>query len=330
MVIVLSLLFASFLSLQPVEALNIYLNKVAIVDKPIFVLSDVATIVSSDTLHRSRFENLELDATPERLTLYPVRIIKERIDSRIEGQVIIIGSRIGIIPLELIPRKDVWFYQELLEYLDTVEADKSGRLELEIITFPHLPSGEKPGHKYPGQVASESVPPGEPVFKLLKFHKFQDHLVGEIEISYRIPGMDNYSGSLRAWIHHFLPVARAKKNLEPNQVLTEKNLYFVEEDISLSHRKYLLATDNPETFRITTRLAEGSLIYRSQLQRNMTIRAGDTLTITFLKPGLMIKVPGKALGSGIINDTIEVMPSDSRERFLGYILAAREVIVEIP
>ncbi len=315
-------LFSLFLLLGSgwTDAATIYLKEVALIDGPELILSELAIVVTPDTELKNRLTDLKLGAAPESLTLLPVRAVKDAVESRIKGELFIVGARISLIPLKIIPREEAWFYEELLDFLGEkgAERNRRERIVIEMITFPSLPprGGETHGAD---EISAEPV-----------FESVRGPLAGEVEIKYRIPGVVKAAGSFRIRVRSFLPVARTRINLEAKQKLVRRNLYYPEKEIIPSEGEILSESDYPEAYETTVRITKDSPIYLKYLRKELAVRAGDQVTVYFVKPGLKVRLSGRALGSGALGDSLRVRPDASGKRFTGHISGDREVTVEIP
>jgi flagella basal body P-ring formation protein FlgA len=162
---------------------------------------------------------------------------------------------------------------------------------------------------------------------------FQNLPAGTMQLEYRIvaPELANSAvvgGTLRLWVHHFLPVARAAVDLTANWEMSQDVLTFSEEDVSLSRSTFVLRGEEISGYRILASIRRGERIEVEKLQRVPAIRAGDKVTINFVRPGLLISLPGRALRSGAIGELIDVRPDAANRRLRARISARGEVFVE--
>ena len=135
-------------------------------------------------------------------------------------------------------------------------------------------------------------------------------------------------GSFRIWIHHFLPVARAAVDIQAGRSLTEDALSFSTEDVSLLRSSFVLQGEAVEGYTTIACLRRGERIDGQRLQRVPAVRAGDRVMITFSRPGLTVRVPGRALRSGSVGDAIDVRPESSTKRIQAWIAGKGEVFIE--
>lgn len=303
------------LALSLVEAQSVYLHKAAFLSKESFTLGELATVVAPDPLLESRLRSLELGASPRAMALFPLAEIRRRIEQAFSGQVDLIGSRVSLIPAGAAPEGQQWFFERLLAFLDEQDGGMEGRLEIELVSQPQLRSAQ--------------MEAGTVEFFLQQSRRAQNRLAGAAQVSFRISGKAAMeSGILSIWVHHFLPVARAARNLKAGEPLTEREIEYTVEDISLLSGKFLAAGDAIGSVRTTAPISQGALIDPGRLVRHYLVKAGDTVTVVFLRPGLSVSLPGKAYGSGSQGDTVEVRPLVSQKRFSGRISDSGEVLVE--
>ncbi len=311
-------------------ALTIYLNRIAYPQGNQVTLGEIATITGAGPAVENRLKEQELRFLCERLTLLPVRSVLETVRpgaSRMSEQIILIGERVALIPSNMAAEAMatpgvVQIYTELLQVINTLETDRRGRIELEFITFPaslSSPSGSNREEVY------EQL-----TLRVVRAGRVQGHLAGKawLDLEYVDSSGARRRGNVTLWIHQFLPVARAATDLLPGQPLGERLLEYRDEDISMIQDGFLLEGSVPELFRTAVRVAAGTRINRTMLRKIYAVRAGDTVLIHFLRPGLQVSLPGRAFGSGSVGDMVEVKPRDSNRRFLGRIISKKEVLVE--
>ncbi len=320
---------------------TVYLHKSALLEDPRYTLGQVASVISSDPAQARFLDQLPLGPMPARPMLLPARIIQERVAS-IVGEVVVIGSRVALLPAGAIPKGGQWFFSALLSYIDSQDTLKTGRIEIEMLKPPVLPDSSDSAVEAQGMasgwedriVFETNKSPYGSGYRSLSFAK--GFPAGQMELTYKIlsprgddlPQSRNLEGSFRIWVHHFVPVARAKFDLPADQVLGEEKLTFNEDDISLLRSSFLTEEDTPGQYRTTAPIRQGERIERDRLQRFLAVRAGDRITITFVRPGLQISLPGRAFRSGSFGDLIDVRADLTGKRFEGRITAAGEVSVE--
>jgi flagella basal body P-ring formation protein FlgA len=155
---------------------------------------------------------------------------------------------------------------------------------------------------------------------------------GSMRIGYRVPASaedpPSPEGTFRIWIHHFLPVARARRDLPGDYPLDEQAMLFAEEDISLLQSSFFLQGETPGAYKTSAPVRQGELIRGDLLQRLPAVRAGERVIISFTRPGLRVTLPGRALRSGGVGDLISVRLEATAKRLDGRITARGEVLVE--
>ena len=322
-------------------AVTVYLHKSALLEDQHYTLGQVASVFSSDPAQARLLDQLPLGPIPARPMLLPARIIQERVAS-IVGEVVVIGSRVALLPRGAIPKGGQWFFSALLSYIDSQDTLKQGRIEIEMLKSPMLLESSDSAVEAQGMasgwedriVFETSRSPYSSGYRSSSSAK--GFPAGQMEITYKIlsprgddvPRPRNLEGSFRIWIHYFLPVARARFDLPADQSLSEEVLTFNEEDISLLRSSFLTEQDTLVQYRTTAPIRQGERIERDRLQRFLAVRAGDRITITFVRPGLQISLSGRAFRSGSFGDLIDVRADLTGKRFQGRITAAGEVSVE--
>jgi flagella basal body P-ring formation protein FlgA len=321
-------------------AVNVYLHDSALLEGDSYTLGEVAALQSSDPGRSATLAAVPLGSTPNRLTLLPARVIRERLAPAVEGQVFVIGGRVALLPRAAVPEGQERFFANLLSFIDRSDPGKDGRIELELLSTPTVPSSAAsllaPGwqdrvvFELGGSAEGRWLRPGDSERRLP---------AGQMEVSYRLlspgaaapsgyPAREQPGGSFRVWLHRFVPVARAKTNLPSGYVLNEEVVLFSEEDLSLLPGGYLTRSVPLESYRTAAPIAGGAMIEINRLQRNLAVRAGDRIMIVFARPGLSVSLPGRALRSGSAGDIVEVRPERAAKRFQGRVASEGEVLVE--
>jgi flagella basal body P-ring formation protein FlgA len=320
MILVLGLLLQLLAISQPLGALDIYLNRVAHLAQPEFSLGEVATVVSSDGRTRSLLESLRLGETPEHLTLLPVRLIRAQVEAGRGDRgdrgdrVFFIGDRIALIPRAVVAEQEAWFYEQLLRDLDRNLVRKEGRVEIELLTRPPL----------------STLDAGPVSFELTGAQAALDYPAGTIPIRYRLQSTPDKAGVFRVLVHHFLPVARAARELKAGEIIAADDLVFEELDLAERPGSYLTTADFDAPHRVHLAAKRGTLIRRFQVSRVMAVQAGAEVKLCFRSQGLLVSVPGRAAGSGIVGEAVEVRVAGTQRPFTGIITALKEVTIELP
>jgi flagella basal body P-ring formation protein FlgA len=333
------LLLILLLPLVRPGALSIYLHKSAFLEGEDYTLGEVAAIVSQDPAAAAVLEQLPLGATPKRITLLPGTAIRSRVASAVDGEFFVIGGRVALLPGAVVEAQQKRFFERFLRFIDSRDTLKQGTIEIELLSVPLIGRGGGDGFAPRATLATlASGWEDRIVFDVENYRTAGDSgkLAGQMQIGYRVlspdgdqgAGGQSVGGSFRVWIHHFLPVARAAQDLSAGRLLNDELVYFSPEDISVLSSRYLLPGDPLDGYRTTAPITSGALIEPNRLQRDLAVRAGQRITIVFVRPGLRIAAQGRALRSGGMGDTIEVRPVDTGKRFTGRISGAGEVLVE--
>jgi len=336
------LLLILLLPLVRPGALSIYLHKSAFLEGEGYTLGEVAAIVSQDPAAAAVLEQLPLGATPKRMTLLPGTAIRSRVASAVDGEFFVIGGRVALLPGAAVEAQQKRFFERFLRFIDNRDTLKQGTIEIELLSAPLIGRGGGDGFAPRASLATlATLASGwedRVVFDVENStaRGGSGTLAGSLQIGYRVlspdgdggAGGQSVGGSFRVWIHHFLPVARAAQDLPAGRLLSDGLVYFSPEDISVLSSRYLLPGDPLDGYRTTAPIARGALIEPNRLQRDLAVRAGQRITIVFVRPGLRIAAQGRALRSGGMGDTIEVRPADAGKRFMGRVSGAGEVLVE--
>lgn len=343
-------------SAAPGESVTVYLHAAARLEGGEYTLGEVASLISSDPSRAESLSRLPLGSIPERPTLLPAAAIQSRI-APVADRAVVVGGRIALIPGKTIPKHQEWFYTALLAFVDSRDAWNIGRIEIELLNSPLFLEGLPELRSGEGEMAAGWEDriifdaPESPYNSGYRSSLSGTALpAGTLQVSYRIlaagpvvSGTDedgwnpaglpagsqrSLEGSFRIWIHHFLPVARAAVDLPAGRNLTEDALSFSAEDVSLLRSSFVVQGEAVEEYRTIASLRRGERVDGQRLQRVPAVRAGDRVMITFARPGLTVRVPGRALRSGSVGDAIDVRPESSTVRIQARIAGKGEVFIE--
>jgi flagella basal body P-ring formation protein FlgA len=324
---------------------TVYLHRLAVLEDAEYTLGQVASIISSDRAQARTLHDLPLGPRPARPTLLPARLIRQRIGA-VSAEAVVIGGRVALLPADGVPEDRRWFYASLLAFVDSQDTVEQGRIEIEVLSPPVLleASGAEPDEtgmasgwedrivfeagsspyssSYRSSASSQAVPAGQMqvTYRILA--------LGAQEISGFGSAPRNLEGSFRIWIHHFLPVARARTDLNAGQRLSDDLVSFSEEDVSLLRSSFFIQGEPLGNYETTASVRQGERIEPSRLQRVLAVRAGQRVTITFARPGLQVSLPGRALRSGSVGELVVVRPEATAKRFEGRITSRGEVFIE--
>jgi flagella basal body P-ring formation protein FlgA len=274
-------------------------------------------------------------------------VIRERIATA-TGETAVVGGRIALLPAAAVPADQRWFYSALLAFVEDQDPYKQGRIEIELFDSPlWLENSVSAAGAVRGMASgwedrivfhADKSPYASGSRNSLSFH---DIPAGTMRVSYTIlaagaadseaPGSKagrDLEGSFRIWIHHYLPVARAAEDLQADQILSEQSLVFREEDVSVLQSDSVVLGDQIQGYKTLSSLKRGERIDGRRLQRILAVRAGDRVVIILRRPGLEVRIPGRALRSGSVGDLIDVRPESAAGRLQARIAANGEVRVE--
>ena len=343
------------LSAPSSETVTVYLHGSAVVEGLEYTLGQVASVYGSDPARSQALARLPLGPTPARPTLLPARVIQERV-AAVSGHAVVIGARVAILPAEAIADDQRWFYAALLAFVETQDAGKQGRIEIEMLGSPLLLDGLGKGAAaqqgmasgwedrivfeasrspyssgYRSSLAANTMPAGtmQVTYRVLA----AEALAGARQADGHAAGgpitaTRALEGSVRIWIHHFLPVARAAMDLPAGYNLSEEAVIFSEEDVSLLKTSFVVQGENISGYKTLAPLRQGERIDGGLLQRVLAVRAGDRVVITIARPGLRVSLPGRAFRSGSVGDIIDVRPEATTKRLQARITSKGEVLVE--
>lgn len=301
---------------------SVYLRPVAYLAGETYTLGDIASVPAGER-QEAGLLSLPLGRSPRRPTLIAAQLVGELLAAAGYTQVVVVGGRVALLPRQVVPAAAQRFYEDLLSYLDRSDGLPVGRSEVEILQV--------------GTIASSSgfvfAPVGTPAPRAWAGPAAP--LAGELSLSYGppaasagVPAEAGARGTVRLWVHRYLPVAFTASAVPARSRLDAGQIGYREEDVSLSAQAFLTRADRVEGYRSAAALPAGVRIEPRHLERALAVRTGEAVQVVFLRPGLRVVVPGRAGGSGAVGERIEVRLSAGGKRFEGLIAAGGEVCIE--
>jgi flagella basal body P-ring formation protein FlgA len=307
-------------------ALSIYLRGVAHLTADSYTLGDVASVLASEPSEGEAAGALlatSLGRTPGRPTLLSAQTISELLAEAGHPRVALVGGRVALLPRQNIPSGSERFYEDLLAFLGGTDQLTSGRMEVETLQAGSMTSS----------AGYEFTLVGQPLPRAAGGTGAAALLAGELMLSYR--PSDSASGAstagsstIRLWCHRYLSVAYTATSVPARSRLDRGQVLYRCEDVSLTPGAFLTKADGVEQRQSAVGLLAGTRIEPGQLERILTVRAGDAVQVVFLRPGLRVSIPGRAAGSGVVGDRIEVRLRAGGRRFDASIAGVGEVWVE--
>jgi flagella basal body P-ring formation protein FlgA len=289
----------------------VYLRSSALLHSAECTLGELATIVAGGPAERERLAGLSLGRAISGPALISPGELRRRIAAEYGGGVDLIGGRVAVVPERSVAAGQEWFFFDLLGFLDRLDGG-SGGMELELLSRPLLPKGPAPVEF---ELGRETGP--------------AQRLAGRVQVGYSVAGGQTPGrGGLLLWIHNYLPVARAARDLPRGRLLEETDVEFAETDVSRVPSPFLTAVELAGGWRTLAPIARGELLEPARLSRELWVKSGDTVSVVILRPGLSVTLPGKAFGSGGPDDPVEVRLRGSARRFQARVTGVREVLVE--
>jgi flagella basal body P-ring formation protein FlgA len=319
--------------LRPAEAVSVYLHRTARTGGEVVLLGDVATVAAVEPQRAEILRGLPLWRPSGKAEIVTAELIRRKLAETGERQVAVVGAYTAILPREAASQVEREFYQKLLEALAALPGSEVGRLEIELFSRPELPEAEQgaTADSTTALVEVELTAAGPASGRRPQ----GAYAGGLLQVSYRV----EVSGSgeadrvrevhaLGLRVRQFVPVFFAAQELPAGSVLSREVVELREEDITSIEGGFLCPNDRLEGFRTTSSIRRGERIDPARLERHYLVRAGETVTLVFIRPGLRVMVPGRAYGSGAAGDRIEVRPRDTSRRFSGVVSLSGEVLVE--
>jgi flagella basal body P-ring formation protein FlgA len=309
------------------QAVSVYLERSVELGEGMVALGDIATVVAADSGEAEALRKLPLWPGSGRAGLVPAGLIQRKLTAVTGGQVVVVGAQTLVLPAGVGDGGERQFYKKLLEAVAGLPGGVVGRVEVELLSPPEL-RGEagsaqlsEPVLDLSLQPARAGTPRGYPAAPP----------AGLYQVLYRIasggasPAQER---GLAVELRQLLPVAVAARDLPAGSVLRWKDLALEEQDIGATAGDYLSFDGRPEAFRTVGPISRGERIDPARLERHYLVRAGDRITVVFVRPGLRVSLPGRAISSGAVGDIVQVRPQEGGRRFAGQVSGSGEVTVE--
>jgi len=312
------LLFISLLVIScfSLYSLEVYLKKSLVYSHTNLLVSDVAQIRGESPGIIKSLLNIPLNLNTEYLVLLPARYIREIISQNYNSQIIVIGNRVALLNLSIISRKDLYFYNNLLQFIEEIETNKQSRLEIEF--FNRSLVLENPAQtEVTFQISGNYFRNGYRVGKNRIFYKYFDKYGSQI------------SGIFDVFIHQYIPVAIPLHDIDAGSLLKKDSISFFDKDISLFNDDLLLSFFENNRYQTRLHLYKGDPIKLTALEQAYLVKAGDKITINFINGSLYVQIQGRALGSGIMDEQVSVKSFSTDKIFNGIVSGHKEVLVEI-
>ncbi len=345
LLIILTLLFV--LSIEYLCAINIYMNKFAYTYNSRLTVNDIAIIQGEQ--ERNTISNLYLDIGVQKLSLIPARLLIDAIEPYYTGSIIIIGSRTAVIPIDVYPQETLWFYKELLSFIDSLDPVKNGRIELEVLSSFSIPDyaiGTSPIWSLVRSSRTKSYLSGEIVVSYtfsgnnLSYNEkqnilpvYSDNLFIEREFAntYNVQNDSSFNGNIRLRVNQYVPVPVLKSSVLSGEQVTANKIVIQEMEISeIQDDFFNVSQESVEQYTFSRNLNTGSIISYGDVEKIQLVRNGDTVQISFNNNNIQIITLGEALNTGSYGEIIRVKPENSNQTFDGTVTGMKEVRIDIP
>lgn len=275
----------------------VYLHPAAVVQTGTLTLGAIAVVLSGDPREAAELTALPLGPAPARPCFLTPQEVRRRVEGAWAGRLDLVGSGVALLPAGAVPAPQ---QAQAAALLAALGREGQGRLEVDLLS--PLP---------------ESA--GKPV--LLSRTGGSERLAGRIQVQIG-------EASVLVFVHPYASVARAARDLPRDHLLSGEDVQYAEEDLSSLQGSYLTPADLEGSFRTLAPVSRGALLEPARLTRNLLVRAGERVTVVFVRPGLSVTLSGKAWGSGGRGETVEVTLRDPTRRFRGRVTDTGEVVVE--
>jgi flagella basal body P-ring formation protein FlgA len=265
------------------------------------------------TVERNRMESL------------PLRSVRKALENSVNGPLILIGTRLRIMPFGVKSQASetsaqasarsvdpLWFYASFMEYVEKLISNEFVHIQIDFVTWP------------------ESIPafPGIINWSLRSISGLRDVLGGDSFVRWEKTGGGNRDrGVFDVRIHLYSFVWVPTQIIRPGDIVTEDLVEPREVDLS-QYAETLLSAEEFSMFTAVKNLSPGIPIPQAGVTKQILVRAGDAVMITFVRKNLSVQMRGRALSTGGFEEAVTVRPEGLPGSFHGSVSGQREVRIE--
>ncbi|MBN1525154.1 MAG: flagellar basal body P-ring formation protein FlgA [Spirochaetales bacterium] len=253
-----------------------------------------------------------LSIEKDRLMLIPLRLIRTEIKKDYSGTIILVGKRLQVIPEKIGNGKSGWFYSLLSEHLEKQFPDENMCVSVEFLSYPDISVKETDSINLTinKQTSRYGLPGG------LCTVNWED-----------TNSSQRQKGVFDVIIHAYAQVLVPKYPLRAGEIVSLENT--TQKEVDLGEYPYeLLFPANFVPVKAVIDLVPGEPILQKQVTKNIIVRAGERVTITFQRKNLVVSMTGRALSSGSFDEVIQVRPDGTGKSFTGSVSGKKEVRIE--
>jgi flagella basal body P-ring formation protein FlgA len=245
------------------------------------------------------------------LYLVPQRKIREIVKQHTGDPVVVTGGRTIAIPASM-SENEKSFYISMLSFLDDASIYKNGFSEIKV---------EDSEVRLPDTTRSPLD------FELVTKKTKMGYLSGSVTIGFGTRD-DRFKDRIGLRIRTTIPVLETTSSFNPNERLTWRKLRTIETDIGTLNQDAFIVPDEIEKYSAKSNIASGSIVFAKMIEPAFDVKIRDSILVVFHRGNILLSMPGKALESGFLNDTVKVKPADTDGSFRGTVTGEREVTVE--
>lgn len=290
---------------------EIYLKRILYAGGERLCLEDIVQTYSDFNIAQD-LAKMEIPFAEDRIVVYSAAGVRETIRERYRGGLIVVGQRLTIIPAGMCGSEACWFYEKLADFVSESNLPDGARLEIEIPGVPEIPGEQDTDIRF--EFKSQTVKGS-----LRK---------GNVRISI-VSAKSGRIQSLDLVIHIFIPVLVPKTVIHTGESFGPDRLLERIVDLAQYRDDLLLAGRSEISFSATGELAPGEPIPVKKVTKTLYVKAGDRVTIYFVKKNMLVEVSGRVSGSGGLDDSVTVKPDGADKKFQGVVTGMKEVTVEL-
>ena len=150
---------------------------------------------------------------------------------------------------------------------------------------------------------------------------------GRMSINVRCGGAKKWSIFVSTTITPFDNVVILTQPLQHGEILTEKHLNLVRQDVSMLHGNYLTQSESILNKQVARNLSAGTAVTQKDFVEPKIIKRGDHVLITSDKLGIAIKMTGVAQSDGRRGQVIRVKNQNSERVINATVIDSEQVSV---
>ena len=153
--------------------------------------------------------------------------------------------------------------------------------------------------------------------------------IGKTTVGVKCTGPKPWSLHVPVTISIYKNVLVSARQVQKNAVLTASDIKLVKYDLANLSYGYFEEIKDGIGMKLKRRVLAGAVLTPAMLKKPQIISRGQKVTMMVQSGSMVVRMTGKALGSGAVGERIKIMNVKSRQKLEGIITTTGEVEVEI-